>query len=156
MKKWIILLLAMYWITEASVLADEQLRRDDLVVRLALMDKISYHPNLLPVILRNSDYIRLTPEQLEGLNAWRKSNVRSMLSKMEEIAMGRIEFMEAAVNPSTMDHELQARQRALFKLQQEVLAYKLSCRRNIISIFTPEQWDNLHFLLIDSQQTSLK
>lgn len=110
MKKWIILLLAMYWITEASVLADEQLRRDDLVVRLALMDKISYHPNLLPVILRNSDYLELTPEQLEGLNAWRKSNVRSMLSKMEENVMGRIEFMEAAVDPSTMDRELQARQ----------------------------------------------
>lgn len=151
MKIRIILLIVIYgFFTETALAADRS--KDELIDKLALLDKISYHPNLLPIILRNIDYLELSPRQVQSLNSWRKNNAALMLSKMEEIARERIEFMEAAVNPSTMEDELQQRQKALFKLQEEVLEYKLSCRRNIINTFTPQQWDNLLFLLSDVKQ----
>jgi hypothetical protein len=40
-------------------------------------------------------------------------------------------------------------QHQLFKLQEEVLAYKLSCRQNILQTFSPKQWDALQLIMAD-------
>jgi hypothetical protein len=115
--------------------------------RLELIDKISYHPSLLPIIMENSDYLELTPDQLKKLNEWRRKNVPAMLEKMEEVAKGRIDFVDRSLNPKTSEAELVREQHHLFKLQEEVLAYKLSCRQNILQTFTPKQWDALQLIM---------
>jgi hypothetical protein len=119
----------------------------ELDKRLELIDRISYHPSLLPIIMENSDYLELTPDQLKRLNEWRRKNAPAMLEKMEEVAKGRIDFVDRSLNPKTSEAELVREQHHLFKLQEEVLAYKLSCRQNILQTFTPKQWDDLQLIM---------
>jgi hypothetical protein len=119
----------------------------ELDKRLELIDRISYHPSLLPIIMENSDYLELTPDQLKRLNEWRRKNAPAMLEKMEEVAKGRIDFVDRSLNPKTSEAELVREQHHLFKLQEEVLAYKLSCRQNILQTFTPKQWDALQLIM---------
>jgi hypothetical protein len=119
--------------------------------RLELIDKISYHPSLLPIIMENSDYLELTPDQLKKLNEWRRKNVPAMLEKMEEVAKGRIDFVDRSLNPKTSEAELVREQHHLFKLQEEVLSYKLSCRQNILQTFTPKQCDALQLIMEDQE-----
>ena len=35
--------------------------------QLERLSKVNFHPNLLPIILNNSDYIELTPEQVTNV-----------------------------------------------------------------------------------------
>ena len=74
-----------------------------------------------------------------------------MLTRMTQIVRERADFIEAALDPETPDAQLKARQQRLFALQEEVLAYKLSCRMNIIRTFSADQWDSLYCLLNDLQ-----
>lgn len=133
-----------------------QLTVDEIDARLSRLDKISYHPSLLPIILKNSDYLGLTPEQLGLFRQWRKENFKPMFRMMAEIVEGRAEFIEASLDPGVGREELVARQKRLFKLQEDVLEYKLLCRQNITSTFTAEQWDNLYFLLSEVQLSAVK
>ena len=119
----------------------------DIDKKLELLDRISYHPSLLPIIMQNKDFLELTPDQLKRLTEWRKKNVPAMLEKMQEVAKGRIDFVERSLDPKTSEAELKHEQHQLFKLQEEVLAYKLSCRHNILKTFTPKQWDALQLIM---------
>jgi hypothetical protein len=123
----------------------------ELDQRLELLDEISYHPSLLPIIMQNSDYLELTPEQLKKLREWRKNHTPAMLEKMKEVAQGRIDYIELSLNPNTSQEELVREQHHLFKLQEKVLAYKLSCRKNILQTFNTSQWDALQLIMADRQ-----
>jgi len=127
----------------------------ELEQQLLLLDKISYHPSLLPLIMENTDYLELTPAQQKRLREWRTTNAPQMLDKMREVAQGRIEFIELSLQPGTSDEELVEKQRALFRLQEEVLSYKLACRKNILETFTEAQWDTLLFILAARQTETI-
>ena len=58
------------------------------------LHKISYLPQLLPVIVDNNDVIELTDKQLNSLLAWRKTNAKKLITAMNEIAHKRIEIKE--------------------------------------------------------------
>ena len=133
-----------------------QITEDEIDNKLPYLDKISYIPGLLPILLKNRDYLELTPQQVELFQHWRKENSKPMYSKMKEIVRGRSEFIDASLNPEVTPEELIERQKSLFKLEEEVLAYKLSCRKNIISTFTKQQWENLYFLLNELQVSAIK
>ncbi len=137
--------------TMAAPPAPTPLHLDEITASLERLDKIAYHPNLLPIILQHSDYLELTPEQITLFTEWRKDNFRPMYSRMKAIVKGRADFIEASLDPDITETQLHARQQRLFVLQQEVLAYKLSCRTNIISTFSDEQWDSLQILINDLQ-----
>ncbi|MDX1697460.1 MAG: hypothetical protein R3308_04195 [Thiohalobacterales bacterium] len=138
----------------ADVPADSM--RDDkatLEVEQAQLDHLSkadFHPNLLPVILRNSDFIGLSDAQIQSLREWRKTNFRPMLEAMNRVLVRMIEFQEAALTASESSERLRAMQDEIFTLQRTVLDYKLSCRENIVSTFTREQWDNFYIVLSDT------
>jgi hypothetical protein len=123
----------------------------ELEQQLLLLDRISYHPSLLPLILQNIDYLELTPAQQQRLQEWRKINAPLMLDKMKEVAQGRIEFIELSLRPGVSGEALIRKQHQLFKLQEEVLSYKLACRQNILETFTESQWDALQFLMAERQ-----
>ena len=101
--------------------------------------------------MQNRDFLELTPDQMKKLTDWRKKNAPAMLEKMEQVAKGRIDFVERSLDPKTSEAELVREQHHLFKLQEEVLAYKLSCRQNILKTFTPKQWDALQLIMADQQ-----
>ena len=147
MCNWLCSVLLLIVTTTNVVLSATQADTDVLDKKLELLDRISYHPSLLPIIMQNIDFLELTPDQLNRLNEWRKMNAPAMLEKMEEVAKGRIDFVERSLNPKTSEAELVREQHHLFKLQEEVLSYKLSCRQNILQTFTPKQWDALQLIM---------
>jgi hypothetical protein len=128
----------------------------ELEQQMLLLDKISYHPSLLPLIMQNIDYLDLTPEQQKKLRDWRQTNASIMLDKMKEVAQGRIEFIDLALNSDASEDDLVEKQHQLFRLQEEVLTYKLACRKNILETFTQKQWDELLFILAEHQLETIQ
>jgi hypothetical protein len=151
MCKWFCGVLLLVVITTNVAFSATQSGTDELDKKLELLDRISYHPSLLPIIMQNRDFLELTNDQMKRLTEWRKKNAPAMLEKMEEVAKGRIDFVERSLNPKTSEAELVREQHHLFKLQEEVLSYKLSCRQNILQTFTPKQWDALQLIMADQQ-----
>ena len=151
MCKWLCSVLLLGLTTTNVAISATETDTADLDKKLELLDKISYHPSLLPIIMQNKDFLELTRDQLERLTEWRKKNVPAMLEKMQEVAKGRIDFVARSLDPKTSEAELVREQHQLFKLQEEVLAYKLSCRHNILQTFTAKQWDALQLIMADQQ-----
>lgn len=113
------------------------------------LDRINYLPALLPVIFRHSEFIGLTEDQLETLEHWRTENRQPMLHAMEQIAHKRIEIKQAALSPSVSSGRLQQMQNEIFRLQREVLDYKLSCRDHVLQTFNEENWISFYMVLAD-------
>jgi hypothetical protein len=147
MCKWFCSVLLLVVITTNVAFSATQSDTDEIDKKLELLDRISYHPSLLPIIMQNRDFLELTNDQMKRLTEWRKKNAPAMLEKMKEVAKGRIDFVERSLNPKTTQQDLVREQHQLFKLQEEVLAYKLSCRQNILQTFTPKQWDALQLIM---------
>jgi len=115
------------------------------------LHKISYLPKLLPVIIENNDVIELTDKQLNSLLAWRKTNAKKLITAMNEIAHKRIEIKEAALSPNVSSARLIQMQNNVFRLQREVLEYKLSCRDLVINTFNRNNWEGFFLVLADKQ-----
>jgi len=47
------------------------------------------------------------------------------------------------LSPNSTRQQLLQQQQRLFRLQEEILFYKLSCRQNALDTFTTKQWDTL-------------
>lgn len=120
---------------------------DDLDRRLARLEPLTFHPNLLPVILRNVDMIGLTTAQVDRLRAWRREHARSMVAAMQQVAEARILFQTAALASTTSSDALRTFQDQIFAMQRKVLDYKLACRDNIMGTFTEQNWENLYLVL---------
>ena len=117
--------------------------------QLEKLDRVNFHPNLLPLILKHRDYLELSPEQVSAFQTWRKTNAKPMFAAMNEIIRKRIEFREAALSPGTSAEDLRRMQREIFTLHQKVLDYKLSCRENIMRTFTAQNWDDFFVVLAE-------
>jgi hypothetical protein len=124
-------------------------RESAIEASIEKLDKLNYLPNLLPVILKNRDFIGLTDEQLAALDDWRKVNKAPMLATMKEIAHKRVEIKEAALSPTISSARLMQMQNEIFRLQREVLEYKLSCRDRVTRTFTNENWISFYMVLAD-------
>ena len=117
--------------------------------QLERLDKLNFHPNLLPLILRHKDYLELTPEQIAAFRAWRKKNADPMFAAMNEIIRARIAFKEAALSPDVSADDLRQQQQQIFALHQQVLDYKLSCRENILDTFNAQNWEDFFVVLAE-------
>jgi hypothetical protein len=115
--------------------------------QLERLNKVNYHPNLLPVILRNSEFMGLTSEQVATFKAWGKTNFKPMVAVMNEVIRKRIEFEEAALSPSVSAEILKTRQEEIFQLHRKLLDYKLSCRKHILQTFSEENWEGFMMVL---------
>ncbi|MBT8440277.1 MAG: hypothetical protein KJO91_11160 [Gammaproteobacteria bacterium] len=113
------------------------------------LDSINHLPNLLPVILENRDFIGLTEEQFAELDHWRNENREPMLAAMKEIARKRVAIRQAAISPTVSSARLQQMQNEIFRLQREVLNYKLSCRDHIVKTFNNENWISFFMVLAE-------
>ena len=115
------------------------------------LDKINYLPSLLPVIMENSDVIELTDEQVSALQTWRETNREDVIAKMNEIIQKRIEIKEAALSPDISSARLIQMQNEVFRLQREVLVYKLSCRDLVINTFDRNNWEGFFMVLAEKE-----
>ncbi len=121
----------------------------DYQQQLDRLDKLNFHPNLLPLILKNKDYLELTSKQLASFRAWRRENAKPMFAAMNEIIRLRIEFKEAALSPDVSADDLRQKQQQIFALHQQVLDYKLSCRENILNTFNEKNWEDFFVVLAE-------
>jgi hypothetical protein len=121
----------------------------DIEASIAMLDKINYLPNLLPVILNNKDFIGLTEEQVGKLEDWRRENRQPMPAAMKQIAVKHVEIKQAALTPSISSARLQQMQNDIFRLQRQILEYKLSCRDHVLRTFNDENWDSFYMVLED-------
>ncbi|MCW8943021.1 MAG: hypothetical protein OQK93_07570 [Gammaproteobacteria bacterium] len=115
------------------------------------LDKINFLPSLLPVIIENSDVIELTDEQLHTLLEWRKINREDVIATMNEVARKRVEIKEAALSPGISSARLIQMQNDVFRLQREILEYKLSCRDLVIDTFTQHTWEGFFLVLAEDE-----
>lgn len=121
----------------------------DINSSIEKLDKINYLPNLLPVILNNKDFIGLTEEQIGKLEDWRRENRQPMLAAMKQAAVKRVEIKQAAITPTISSARLQQMQNDIFRLQRQILEYKLSCRDNVVRTFNDENWTSFFMVLAD-------
>ena len=121
----------------------------DIDAYIEKLNNISHLPNLLPVILNNKDFIGLTDEQLGKLEGWRKKNREPMLAAMKEAARKRVEIKQAALSPTVSSARLQQMQNDIFRLDREILEYKLSCRDHVVQTFNNENWDSFFLILAE-------
>ena len=121
----------------------------DLELDIQKLDKINYLPNLLPIIINNKDFIGLTQKQVDDLNDWRKTNKQPMVAAMQEIVSKRIDIKQATLSPTVSSSRLMQMQNEIFRLQREVIKYKLSCREHIIRTFNDENWISFFIVLAE-------
>lgn len=123
----------------------------DLAQYVEKLDKINYLPSLLPVILDNTDVIELTDSQVDTLLAWRHDNRTDVIAVMNEIVRKRVELKEAALSPEVSSLTLLRMQNDVFRLQREVLEYKLSCRDLVINTFDRNNWEGFYMVLAEKE-----
>lgn len=146
----ILFTLALFFISQLCLAGSSSHQKElDIEASIEKLDKINYLPNMLPVILENQDFIGLTEEQVSTLEKWRRENRKPMLAKMQLAARKRIEIKEAAISPTVSSARLQQMQNDIFRLQREILEYKLSCRDHVVQIFNDENWIGFFMVLSD-------
>jgi hypothetical protein len=120
---------------------------DKVREHVELLDKISFIPSLLPVIMKHQDTLNLSDDQRAAFRGWRKQNYKKMVDLMNEIIGQRIALSKAALDPSADSNQLISQQEAILQLQEELLRVRLSCRELVLTTFSPEQWSSLAFVL---------
>jgi hypothetical protein len=148
MKTWqIFLLLVTFFSYSCFAQAENDTTILEMEKQLERLNKVNFHPNLLPIILRNSDFMGLTTEQVTAFRTWGKMNFKPMVAVMNEVIRKRIEFEEAALSQSVSADSLRVKQEEIFQLHRKLLDYKLSCRENIIQTFNEENWEGFMMVL---------
>jgi hypothetical protein len=137
-------------LTQPSPLTDAEWSK--VQEHVGLLDKISFFPALLPVIMKNREALELTDHQKRAFRGWRKQNYQRMVDSMNEIIERRIAFSKSALDPAVADAELIQEQKMILQLQEELLGLRLSCRKLILTTFSPGQWENFAFVLEDYPQ----
>ena len=132
--------------TASATLTNKQ---DNIEQHLGKRDKVDFLPNLLPVIINNSDILQLTDEQLSKLITWRDTNSKNVIATTNEIMSKRIKIKQAALSPKISAARLIQMQNEIFRLQRQVLNYKLSCRDLVISTFNTTNWEEFFIVLAD-------
>jgi len=115
--------------------------------RMEKLKQTGFHPFLMPLIMKNLDFIELTKEQVQTFLDWRKKNRVPLLHLMNKIIYESNLFQKLSLDPHTSDEVLKTKLATIFKLHKKVLHYQLSCRRVILDSFTEEQWSNFNFVL---------
>jgi predicted RND superfamily exporter protein len=136
-----------------SAHADNERKQQTLEQHLYIeqLDRVNFLPSLLPVIIENSDIIELTDGQLQTLLQWREKNRDTVVHAMNEVTRKRLEIKEASLSPDISSSRLIQMQNEVFRLQREILEYKLSCRDLVINTFNRNNWESFFMVLAEEE-----
>lgn len=149
------LMLCLFALISVSAIADTEHGQRSLEQHQYMdkRDRLDFLPSILPVIIENSDIIELTDAQLQTLLQWRDNNRDDVIHAMNEVARKRLEIKESAISPEVSSSRLIQMQNEVFRLQREVLEYKLSCRDLVINMFNSKNWEG--FFLVLEEETGV-
>ncbi len=150
MKNSLFIALISFIFIPNTVLATLSNNQSNTEQRIEKLDKINFLPNLLPVIISNSDILELTDKQLNKLLTWRNTNREKILSAMNKVIDKRIKIKEASLSPKISSARLIQMQNEIFQLQRQLLDYKLSCRDLLINTFNASNWEEFFLVLADT------
>jgi hypothetical protein len=119
---------------------------------MVLLNKISYLPALLPIIMKNRHALELTDAQVDAFRDWRRKDYQDMVDTMNLIIQKRIGLSQRAVEPEVSAEDLIAIQDEIFTLQRRLFALRLSCRELVTSTFTEDQWSDFAFIAAEDPQ----
>jgi len=122
----------------------------DIMDKVVLLEDSGLMPMLLPIIMGNQDALQLTDEQISSFRAWRKKNYTNMVNIMNKIIEEKVQFRIESLSPRISSDRLLAFQSEIQELQRQLLKLKLSCREQLMTSFTDEQWDNFAFIISDN------
>jgi hypothetical protein len=132
-------------LSRPSSLTDEEW--DKIREHVLLLDKVSFVPSLLPVIMKHRDALGLSDDQKKAFRDWRKKNYQRMVDIMNDVIERRIALSKTALDPAVANSQLVSQQQAILALQTELLLIRLSCREIVVNTFSPEQWSSFAFVL---------
>ena len=154
--KYLVLLPACFLIC-TTVLAkhdsDHPLTADDwkeVMEKVVLLEDSGLMPMLLPIIMGNKDALQLTDEQVNSFRSWRKKNYTNMVNIMNKIIEEKVQFRIESLSPRITSDRLLAFQSEIQELQRQLLKIKLTCREQLMTTFTDEQWDTFAFIVSDN------
>ena len=151
----IILCLLMSISLAANVRSVERSKVPDIEQEMKKLDKINFHPTLLPLIMKNMDTIGLNVSQINAFNDWRNETAPQMIKLMKAIALERLAFQKNTITPGFSEEKLIEQQEEIFLMQKELLSMKLKCRKILMGTFSSEQWDNLLFVISEEMPIEL-
>lgn len=122
----------------------------EVMGKVVLLEDSGLMPMLLPIIMGNRDALQLTDEQVNLFRSWRKKNYTNMVNLMNKIIEEKVQFRIESLSPRITSDRLLAFQSVIQELQRQLLKIKLSCRENLMTTFTDEQWDNFAFIVSDN------
>ena len=122
----------------------------EVMGKVVLLEDSGLMPMLLPIIMGNRDALQLTDEQVNLFRSWRKKNYTNMVNLMNKIIEEKVQFRIESLSPRITSDRLLAFQSEIQELQRQLLKIKLSCRENLMTTFTDEQWDNFAFIVSDN------
>ena len=150
-------LFAVFFFISTTALAkhnsDHPLTADDwkeVMNKVVLLEDSGLMPMLLPIIMGNRDALQLTDEQVNLFSSWRKKNYTNMVNLMNKIIEEKVQFRIESLSPRITSDRLLSFQSEIQELQRQLLKIKLSCRENLMTTFTDEQWDNFAFIVSDN------
>ena len=150
-------LFAVFFFISTTALAkhnsDHPLTADDwkeVMNKVVLLENSGLMPMLLPIIMGNQDALQLTDEQVNLFSSWRKKNYTNMVNLMNKIIEEKVQFRIESLSPRITSDRLLSFQSEIQELQRQLLKIKLSCRENLMTTFTDEQWDNFAFIVSDN------
>ena len=150
-------LFAVFFFISTTALAkhnsDHPLTTDDwkeVMNKVVLLEDSGLMPMLLPIIMGNRDALQLTDEQVNLFSSWRKKNYTNMVNLMNIIIEEKVQFRIESLSPRITSDRLLSFQSEIQELQRQLLKIKLSCRENLMTTFTDEQWDNFAFIVSDN------
>ena len=150
-------LFAVFFFISTTALAkhnsDHPLTADDwkeVMNKVVLLEDSGLMPMLLPIIMGNRDALQLTDEQVNLFSSWRKKNYTNMVNLMNKIIEEKVQFRIESLSPRIASDRLLSFQSEIQELQRQLLKIKLSCRENLMTTFTNEQWDNFAFIVSDN------
>jgi len=73
-----------------------------------------------------------------------------MVNIMNKIIEDKVQFRIESLSPSITSERLLTYQSEIQELQRQLLKIKLSCREQVMTTFTDEQWDNFAFIVSDN------
>ena len=150
-------LFAVFFFISTTALAkhnsDHPLTADDwkdVMNKVVLLEDSGLMPMLLPIIMGNRDALQLTDEQVNLFSSWRKKNYTNMVNLMNKIIEEKVQFRVESLSPRITSDRTLSFQSEIQELQRQLLKIKLSCRENLMTTFTNEQWDNFAFIVSDN------